>query len=310
MHSPAFNISSVKKHLNAFCIGGLNTKRNFFRVNFKEMERMALEQIYRLLVEAGDAIVEVYNSSNIGAEMKSDNSPVTRADKASSRILNQGLKALFPALPVLDEETSIPDFKERSKWTEYFLVDPLDGTKEFIKHNGEFCINLALMKGTSPEEGWIYQPLKQKGWYCQKGTGIVAFDQEGNEQNLELPKIARETIRIAASRSFFKPREAELIDKLKRRYQVEILHCGSSLKQVQMVKGNADMYLKAGPCSEWDTAPGQLMVEEFGGAVLRHDSFETLQYNRKELRNPHFVMLNRRLNNPGFINFLKAIIRE
>jgi len=274
------------------------------------MEKKAREQIYELLVAAGDAIVDVYHSSNIGAEMKSDNSPVTRADKASSHILSSGLKTLYPALPVLDEETTIPAYEIRSKWMEYFLIDPLDGTKEFIKHNGEFCINLALMKGNAPHIGWIYQPLTETGWYCCKGSGILEFSKKGVERKLEPPFPVRETIRIAASRSFFKPREAELIEKMKCCYGVEILHCGSSKKQVEMIKGNADMYLKAGPCSEWDTAPGQLMVEEFNGAVLRLDTFDSLRYNRKNLRNPHFVMLNGRLNKPGFIDFLKSIVYE
>ena len=274
------------------------------------MEKSVIEKIFKLLSEAGEAIVEVYESKNLNAELKSDNSPVTRADKASSRILNKGLSDLFPEIPVLDEEKNIPDFEERRKWEQYFLIDPLDGTKEFIKHNGEFCINLALVRGTSPELGWIYQPLKKTGWYCKKGEGIIEFNSEGESKKLQIPNIDREVIIIAASRSFFKPREAELIDKIKRYYNVEILHCGSSKKQVQMVKGNADMYLKAGPCSEWDTAPGQLMVEEFGGAVFRQDNFKALEYNRKNLINPHFVMLNRRLNTPEFVKFLQGIIIE
>jgi len=274
------------------------------------MNQELVEQINKLLAKAAHAIVEVYRSNDFAAETKSDNSPVTRADKASSRILNEGLKILFPEIPILDEETKIPDFPVRSKWKQYFLIDPLDGTKEFINRNGEFCINLALIRGTSPELGWIYQPLAQTGWFCERGKGIIEFGEDNTNIQLSPPEPKHTTIKIAASRSFFKPREAELIDKIKRRYEVEILHCGSSRKQVQMVKGNADMYLKAGPCSEWDTAPGQLMVEEFGGAVLRHDSFETLQYNREELKNPPFVMLNRRLNNPEFIAFMKAIINE
>ena len=273
------------------------------------MESNRQEEIFELLAKAGKAIVEVYKSDNFEAELKQDNSPVTRADKASSRIINAGLKSLFPEIPVLDEETSIPEYEIRSKWDKYFLVDPLDGTKEFIKQNGEFCINLALIQNTSPVLGWIYQPLIQTGWFCKKGEGILEFSN-GKVHRIEKPEIKRNVIRIATSRSFFKPREAELIEKMKRHYAIEILHCGSSKKQVQMVKGNADMYLKAGPCSEWDTAPGQLMVEEFGGAVLRHDTFETLQYNRKELLNPHFVMLNERLNTPGFIGFMKDIIRD
>lgn len=274
------------------------------------MDQNLVQQINNLLAKAGDAIVEVYKSKDFAAETKADNSPVTRADKASSRILNEGLKKLFPEIPILDEETTIPEYDVRKRWKQYFLIDPLDGTKEFIKQNGEFCINLAVIKETSPVLGWIYQPLAETGWFCEKGKGVAEFSKNGKEFQLSVPEISRNVIRIAASRSFFKPREAELIDKIKQKYEVEILHCGSSKKQVQMVKGNADMYLKAGPCSEWDTAPGQLMVEEFGGAVLRHDSFKTLEYNREDLKNPHFIMLNHRLNTPGFITFMKEIINE
>lgn len=274
------------------------------------MKEHQLKSIFSILTNAGKAIVDVYNSNDFEAELKSDNSPVTRADKASSKIINEGLKILFPTIPILDEENEIPAYSVRKEWDYYFLIDPLDGTKEFIKQNGEFCINLALMKGTNPVEGWIFQPLIKKGWYCKKGKGIYEFDNAGVVQQVLENKRELETIRIATSRSFFKPREAELIEKIKKLYSVEIKHCGSSKKQVQMILGNADMYLKAGPCSEWDTAPGQLMVEEFGGLVFRQDTFETLRYNKVEMLNPHFVMLNSALNKPDFVNFIKEIIRE
>ncbi len=274
------------------------------------MTELELKSIFVLLVKAGRAIMDVYESNDFKAELKSDNSPVTHADKASSKIINQELKNIFPEFPILDEENRIPSFEERQKWEHYFLLDPLDGTKEFIKRNGEFCINLALMFKNAPEQGWIYQPLTQTGWYCSLGKGVYEFNSEGEVKKIAPGNTRPDTIRIAASRSFFKPREAELIEKIKKYYRVEIKHCGSSKKQIEMVLGNADMYLKAGPCSEWDTAPGQLMVEEFGGAVLRHDSFETLRYNRREMLNPHFVMLSRQLNTPGFIAFLKGIIQE
>ena len=264
------------------------------------MENKKLKLVFSILAEAGKAILEVYESNDFKAELKSDNSPVTLADKASSKIINEGLIELFPQLPILDEENSIPDYEIRTKWEHYFLLDPLDGTKEFIKRNGEFCINLALMKGTEPEEGWIYQPLLDKGWYCEKGKGIFEFDNNGEMEQIVPTAHKGNKIRIATSRSFFKPREAELIEKMKRSYGLEIIHCGSSKKQVQMILGNADMYLKAGPCSEWDTAPGQLMVEEFGGAVLRQDNLETMHYNKESMINPHFVMLNANLNNTVF----------
>lgn len=272
------------------------------------MEESKLKSVISILISAGRAILDVYTSDNFNTQLKSDNSPVTRADKASSKIINQGLKDFFPTVPVIDEEIAIPDYVIRKDWLHYFLVDPLDGTKEFIKQNGEFCINLALIKGTCPEEGWIYQPLIETGWYCKRGHGIYKFDNIGNLTKLTQKDSTSEVIRIATSRSFFKPREAELIEKMKQVYGLEIKHCGSSKKQIEIISGNADMYLKAGPCSEWDTAPGQLMVEEFGGAVLRHDTFKTMAYNKPEMINPHFVMLNEKLNTPEFIAYLKSII--
>lgn len=274
----------------------------------KEMEEQKLKSIVLVLVAAGDAIMKVYASNNFSTQLKSDNSPVTRADKASSQTINVGLHQLFPSVPVLDEEKEMPSYEIRKNLKEYFLVDPLDGTKEFIKQNGEFCINLALMKGNLPDEGWIYQPLTGQGWYCKRGQGIYQFDKNGKIARLEKSTVKAEAIQLVASRSFFKPLEADLIEKIKKTYLLGIRHCGSSKKQIEIILGNADMYLKAGPCSEWDTAPGQLMVEEFGGAVLRLDDFERMTYNKLEIINPHFVMLNERLNNAGFIAFLKEIV--
>lgn len=274
------------------------------------MEEQQLKAIFSILVSAGKAIIEVYESKDFNAELKSDNSPVTRADKASSKIINDGLNKLFPTIPVLDEENTIPDYAIRKNWKSYFLVDPLDGTKEFIKQNGEFCINLARMNNDQPEEGWIYQPLTETGWYCKKNAGTFEFKADGQVKKIYTKQKEIDKIRIAASRSFFKPREAELIEKMRQSYFVEIIHCGSSKKQVEMILGNADMYLKAGPCSEWDTAPGQLMVEEFGGAVFRQDNFETMRYSKTEMLNPHFIMLSAPLNTPAFISYLKEIIEE
>lgn len=275
--------------------------------------RMDLNNVHRvidLLTVAGKAIIEVYESNDFDEQLKTDNTAVTRADKASSTIINVGLSKIFSEIPVLDEETNFPEYAIRKTWENYFLVDPLDGTKEFIKRNGEFCINIGLINKTAPVNGWIYEPLREKGWYCEKDAGIFEFDSKGNFTKIEKPGTYNGKIRVATSRSFFKPREAELIEKMKRSFELEIIHCGSSKKQIEMIKGNADMYLKAGPCSEWDTAPGQLMVEEFGGVVFRQDTFETMTYNKLILKNPHFVMLNERLNTPAFVAFMQQIIKE
>lgn len=262
----------------------------------------------RLLSEAGEAIIAIYNSGDFKAELKSDNSPVTIADKTSSKIINAGLQELYSNIPVLDEESPIPDFSIRKDWNQYFLLDPLDGTKEFIKRNGEFCINLALMENSKPVEGWIYQPLAKRGWYCKKGEGIFEFDSTQNFVRLEKYEEKENKIRIVASRSFFKPLEAEIIKEIEKHYSVEIIHQGSSLKQIAIVLNKVDLYIKSGPCSEWDTAPGQLMVEEFGGAVLKQSNFETMQYNKQNLINPHFCMFNSRLNKAPFIHFIRDTI--
>ena len=270
--------------------------------------KQIISETCRLLHEAGEAIIAIYNSDDFKTEIKSDNSPVTLADKTSSKIINAGLQKLYPNIPILDEENAIPDFSIRKNWDSYFLLDPLDGTKEFIKRNGEFCINLALMENSRPVEGWIYQPLSKKGWYCKKGEGIYEFDSNSNFVKVEKDQEKSENIRVVASRSFFKPVEAEIIKEIEKYYSIEIIHQGSSLKQIDLVLNKADIYLKSGPCSEWDTAPGQLMVEEVGGSVLQQSNFETMRYNKPNLINPYFCMFNSHLNNTKFIHFIKDIV--
>lgn len=266
--------------------------------------------ICKLLSEAGQRILNVYNSGDFVPSIKADLSPVTQADKQSSKIINDGLQQIFPGVNVIDEEKSIPELEIRNKWDRYFLIDPLDGTKEFIKKNGEFCINLAVIKNNLPVEGWIYQPLEKKGWYSKKGQGIFEFDGFGNLSKIESIQNNCTEICIVASRSFFKPREAEIIKQIEKNYAVKVIHKGSSLKQISMVLGKADLYIKAGPCSEWDTAPGQLMIDEIGGATLMMENFEPMKYNKKEMMNPFFVMISSRLNTPEFIMFLKKVIKN
>ena len=274
------------------------------------MEENKQLSIFEILASAGEAILKIYQSNNFDTELKSDNTPVTLADKTSSAIINRGLKNIFPEIPIIDEEHDIPKFEKRKNWDSYFLIDPLDGTKEFINKNGEFCINLALMQNSKPVEGWIYQPLEKRGWYCKKGDGIFEFNVNGKLEKIEYSQSTSNAIRIVTSRSFFKPLEAQIIKEIEKYYPVEIIHRGSSLKQIDIILGNADMYLKNGLCSEWDTAPGQLMVEEFGGTTLQQANFKTMVYNKPNLLNPHFVMLNKNLNTSKFTTFLMNLITE
>lgn len=275
----------------------------------KRMEENITDSVNKLLISAGSAILDIYNSNIFDISLKNDNSPVTCADKMSSKIINEGLKKLFPEIPVVDEETAIPDYEIRKNWNSFFLVDPLDGTKEFIKKNGEFCINIGLIKDNRPLKGWIYHPVTGKGWFACKGNGITEFNCSGHSQKIKVETESSEKIKIVISRSSFSPREEEIIKTIAAKYPVEIIHRGSSIKQIELISGHADMYLKAGPCSEWDTAPGQLMVEESGGAVLSFNNFQPLLYNKPVFTNPHFVMLCSRLNTPEFVEFIQNIIQ-
>jgi len=274
------------------------------------MQKEINNPVYKLLVSAGEAITKIYQSADFSIEIKSDNSPVTLADKKSSEIINEGLCNNFPEIPVIDEENRILDYELRKNWRRFFLVDPLDGTKEFIRKNGEFCINLALVENGRPVEGWIYQPLSKTGWHGKKGEGIFEFSANGTTRTIKNPVKNQGPVRIVASLSFFNQHEARLIDKIKKYFPVEVIHKGSSAKQVALVLGKADIYLKSGPCSEWDTAAGQIMVEESGGIVFRQDNFQPMHYNKPDLLNPHFVMLSRNMNTPDFVGFIQTIIRD
>jgi 3'(2'), 5'-bisphosphate nucleotidase len=266
-------------------------------------------KVETLLQKAGDAIMEVYTSSNFDESRKADFSPVTRADYLSSQIINQGLSVLFPSTPVIDEENIIPDYEIRKNWKRYFLLDPLDGTKEFIKQNDEFCINLALLENNLPVVSWIYQPATKKGWYCIKDEGLFYF---GSREPIIQPPAENniQKLTLITSRSHLTGRGAIFIEKIKAHYEVEVVKMGSALKQVEVVLGNAGIYIRGSGCSEWDTAAGHLMVEESGGEVLQWNLETALFYNKENLTNPRFIMLSKPLKTTEFKLLIKNILKE
>lgn len=266
------------------------------------MEQKLLFAVEELLKKAGEAIMEVYVGSNFNETQKADFSPVTRADYLSSKIINEGLTRLFPDIPVIDEENVIPDYSVRKNWPSFFLLDPMDGTKEFIKRNGEFCINLALLEKNFPVVSWIYQPVTRKGWSCIKGKGISEF---GGKRITVTASDDPKIIRVISSRSHPSERTSKFIESLKVRYDVDVSQMGSALKQVTLALGEADLYLRGNGCSEWDTAAGHLMVEENNGKVLQWDLNSTLVYNKINLKNPPFIMLSKKCQNTDFLNFIR-----
>jgi 3'(2'), 5'-bisphosphate nucleotidase len=269
-----------------------------------------LEKIELLLQKAGRAILEVYGSSHFDETLKSDDSPVTRADHLSSLIINEGLRDLFPQTPVIDEESSIPEYKQRVSWPEFFMLDPLDGTREFIKKNGEFCINLALMRSNQPVASWIYQPLGNHGWSCVKGEGMRTFGTPFEPANSEMPEKTSKILRLVTSRSHISSRGLMILDRLSSRYITEVIKLGSALKQVYVALGIADLYIRGSGCSEWDTAAGHLMVEESGGLVRQWDMVKKLEYNKVSLRNPRFIMFSGSNQNTDLMDFIRDILEE
>jgi 3'(2'), 5'-bisphosphate nucleotidase len=247
-----------------------------------------LDDIIALARAAGDAIVEVYGS-DFAVEHKADASPLTAADMAAHRIIVDGLRRLTPDLPVLSEESAAIDWRERERWSRYWLVDPLDGTREFVKRNGEFTVNIALIDAHRPVMGVVLAPVGGDLYYAEAGSGAFRQPQPAAEpQRLRTRHPAASPLRIAGSRSHGSERQGLLLSRLG---DYTTLAMGSSLKFCLIARGAADLYLRAGPTSEWDTAAAHCVLDEAGGTVLALDG-QPLRYNTKaSLLNPEFLAI-------------------
>jgi 3'(2'), 5'-bisphosphate nucleotidase len=258
-----------------------------------QVEGMApalMAQVVRLAQRAGDAILSVY-SEQFEVTHKTDQSPLTEADLRSHDILLQGLRALTPDLPVLSEEDSDIAFEQRRQWQRYWLVDPLDGTKEFVSRNGEFTVNVALIEDHVPVLGVVHVPVTGTTYTGQAGVGAFRLVDGEQAQQLHVRTPAATPLRIVGSRSH----RGDSLDRfLPRLEPYEIVAVGSSLKFCLVAEGSADFYPRLGPTSEWDTAAAQAVVESAGGVVVTTDG-ERLRYNTKpELLNPHFLVFGDR----------------
>lgn len=243
-----------------------------------------LDQVVAIARQAGEAIMEVYRSG-IEVQHKQDNSPLTQADLAAHDIIESGLAALVPELPVLSEESAAIPFSTRCQWDQYWLVDPLDGTREFIKRNGEFTVNIALIEHHRPVMGVVYAPALNLLFYAAKGQG--AFRQFGHKppQPIRAREFESYQVTVAGSRSHA---SEELLQFLDRMGPHMLISMGSSLKICLVAEGRADVYPRLGLTSEWDTAAAQCVLEEAGGKLIGLDG-QPFQYNLKEsLLNPHF----------------------
>lgn len=237
--------------------------------------------------EAGKAILDVYNS-DFTVVHKEDKSPLTMADRRSHDVIVEQLSAIGGApIPILSEEGKDVSYETRRNWSLYWLVDPLDGTKEFVKRNGEFTVNIALIRAARPVLGVIYVPVTDVMYYASEDGG--AYRETGGEKKKLPLDINRTHFTIVGSRSHATPEQGSFIEELKRKKgKVDFISAGSSLKFCLVAEGKADVYPRFGPTMEWDTAAGQAIVEQAGGQVIHMQTKERLMLNKENLMNPWF----------------------
>lgn len=240
----------------------------------------------RLARAAGRAIRAVERAGYEVRE-KADRSPVTTADLAAHRVIEAGLAALGPALPALSEEGDIPPWSERRRWTEYWLVDPLDGTRELLARRPEYTVNIALVRDGRPALGVVHAPALDELYYARRGGGAWRVDGGGEPRPVRSrSRPAGTPLKVAARRRYAGPQVRTLLERLA---PVEEFRLGSSLKSCRVACGELDLYPRHGPTSEWDTAAAQCVLEEAGGALLDWRG-RPLRYNRgPSLRNPPFL---------------------
>ncbi|NOY52987.1 MAG: 3'(2'),5'-bisphosphate nucleotidase CysQ [Deltaproteobacteria bacterium] len=247
-----------------------------------------IDKVCSIAVEAGHAILEVYQK-DFDVEYKDDYSPLTEADKASHQIIERELLKRYPEIPVLSEEGKGIPYPERRNWERFWLVDPLDGTKEFIKRNGEFTVNIALIEGYRPAAGVIYIPVEDRLFYGIVGEGAWSRNGDGETVPIHVRESPSENgLVVVQSRSH--PSEAlrHYLGKLNIR---ESIARGSSLKLCAVADGSADIYPRLGPTWEWDTAAGHAIVEAAGGHVVDLKKMP-LRYNKEVIKNDHFIVVS------------------
>jgi 3'(2'), 5'-bisphosphate nucleotidase len=246
-----------------------------------------LDPVAELALLAGKEILTVYNSEEFSIEEKADKSPLTAADLASHHAIVDGLTALTADIPILSEESASLPYAERSAWQRYWLVDPLDGTREFIKRNGEFTVNIALIDAGVPVLSVVHVPVSGISYLACKGQGAFKQEPGGERRAITVRKLGDGPVMVVGSRSHRGESLNNFLDKLGEH---EMVGMGSSLKLCLVAEGAADLYPRLGPTSEWDTAAAQCVVEQAGGFVT-DTAMKPLRYNTKDsLLNPFFLV--------------------
>lgn len=246
------------------------------------------EQIFKILEKAAGAIMAHYHTiTKADINYKTDNSPVTSADLDSNKIITEGLLHLFPDIPVISEEVDLPPFHLRKSFQYAWILDPLDGTKEFLNKTDEFCINLALICQKKPKAGYIYLPAKKKLYFAYAGKGAYEWKQTGAIRlNCSSFSLDDEGLRVVISHSRMDALTRFEIERLRQPQKIAL---GSALKFISIASGEADYYPRMIHIMEWDTAAGQILIEEAGGKLEDALTGKPLEYNKQSLVNPYFI---------------------
>jgi len=251
-----------------------------------------IDFIISLVRKAGEEILKIYYQA-FEVDYKSDNSPITLADKNAHAILVKALKGKYPSIPILSEEGEIAPYSERKHWQSFWLLDPLDGTKEFLKKNDEFTVNIALIENGFPTFGVVYAPALNVLYYGLKETGSFKIDSTNRCLSIKSSSnyLDKKAVKIVGSRSHSDKQMTIFIEQLEKQgKQVELATSGSSLKFCFVAEGSADIYPRFTPTMEWDTAAAHAVVVFAGKQVLQMNTQNSLVYNKENLLNPSFIV--------------------
>ncbi len=270
-----------------------------------------MEQQYTLkaidaALKAGEQILSIYEdpASDFQIERKADNSPLTIADRKAHQVISKMLSDT--PYPILSEEGRSISYKERSQWESFWIVDPLDGTKEFIKRNGEFTVNIAWVSGSLPRMGVIYVPVKRILYFADERLGAYKLEGITSREDATLGELMARAVKlpsdkghegyvVVASRSHLTPETEQFVKEARTNHRkVEMVSKGSSIKMCLVAEGLADVYPRFAPTMEWDTAAGHAIVRAAGGEIYRTDVYEPLHYNKENLLNPWFIVYPKR----------------
>ena len=276
-------------------------KEKAFSKNYLTILKKKYIQSLLAAIKAGEEVLRIYENEDFQIESKQDNSPLTIADKAANKIINEYL--VSTGIPIISEENKQTDYEIRKNWQQCWIVDPLDGTKEFIKQNGEFTVNIALIENQQPIFGVIYVPVTGELYVgdveVNSAKKCIVRSSEELEEKLSgaqklTPATSKEKIRIVGSRSHMNDATVAYIEDLRAEYkkEVEMVAKGSSLKFCIVAEGEADVYPRFAPTMEWDTAAGQAICKAVGLKVIDKRTGEEMLYNREDLLNSYFLVSN------------------